>query len=87
MRERLRVALERVTTLEGQLAAATQEVRPIFACVCLGMHAQWYGFADLINICPVSTCPLLSPHTGNTRCPFPSHACFCSNKANALDIL
>ncbi|CDQ80882.1 unnamed protein product [Oncorhynchus mykiss] len=30
VRERLRVALERVTTLEGQLSATTQEV-----CVCL----------------------------------------------------
>uniref|UniRef100_A0A672RTF7 Liprin-alpha-2-like n=1 Tax=Sinocyclocheilus grahami TaxID=75366 RepID=A0A672RTF7_SINGR len=34
VRERLRVALERVTTLEGQLTAATQEVWPFFACVC-----------------------------------------------------
>uniref|UniRef100_A0A672RT18 Liprin-alpha-2-like n=1 Tax=Sinocyclocheilus grahami TaxID=75366 RepID=A0A672RT18_SINGR len=33
VRERLRVALERVTTLEGQLTAATQEVWPFFACV------------------------------------------------------
>uniref|UniRef100_A0A673X2X3 PTPRF interacting protein alpha 4 n=1 Tax=Salmo trutta TaxID=8032 RepID=A0A673X2X3_SALTR len=33
VRERLRVALERVTTLEGQLSATTQEVC-VFLCVC-----------------------------------------------------
>uniref|UniRef100_A0A6Q2X5J5 SAM domain-containing protein n=1 Tax=Esox lucius TaxID=8010 RepID=A0A6Q2X5J5_ESOLU len=35
VRERLRVALDRVTTLEGQLSATTQEV-----CVCPWKHAQ-----------------------------------------------
>lgn len=73
VRERLRVALERVTTLEGQLAAASQEVRVLCMCVYMLMH--WYGFADLINICPVSTCPLLSTHAGNARCLFPSLTC------------
>ncbi len=35
VRERLRLSLERVTTLEGQLAAATQEVWPLSVCVCV----------------------------------------------------
>uniref|UniRef100_A0A6Q2WQ59 SAM domain-containing protein n=1 Tax=Esox lucius TaxID=8010 RepID=A0A6Q2WQ59_ESOLU len=35
VRERLRVALDRVTTLEGQLSATTQEV-----CVCPWKHAE-----------------------------------------------
>uniref|UniRef100_A0A8C1ZS79 PTPRF interacting protein alpha 4 n=1 Tax=Cyprinus carpio TaxID=7962 RepID=A0A8C1ZS79_CYPCA len=37
VRERLRVALERVTTLEGQLSAATQEVWSF--CVCVFRYA------------------------------------------------
>uniref|UniRef100_A0A8C1K1G7 PTPRF interacting protein alpha 4 n=1 Tax=Cyprinus carpio TaxID=7962 RepID=A0A8C1K1G7_CYPCA len=37
VRERLRVALERVTTLEGQLSAATQEVWSL--CVCVFRYA------------------------------------------------
>uniref|UniRef100_A0A3P8Y6K7 SAM domain-containing protein n=1 Tax=Esox lucius TaxID=8010 RepID=A0A3P8Y6K7_ESOLU len=50
VRERLRVALDRVTTLEGQLSATTQEV-----CVCPWKHAQ--------PVCVVSnTC---SPHGRN----------------------
>ena len=35
VRERLRVALERVSTLEGQLASTTQEVRCVNVCVHL----------------------------------------------------
>uniref|UniRef100_A0A671VCG7 PTPRF interacting protein alpha 4 n=1 Tax=Sparus aurata TaxID=8175 RepID=A0A671VCG7_SPAAU len=42
VRERLRVALERVSTLEGQLASTTQEVRCVnvcaFVCVCVMCH-------------------------------------------------
>uniref|UniRef100_A0A6Q2XPS4 SAM domain-containing protein n=1 Tax=Esox lucius TaxID=8010 RepID=A0A6Q2XPS4_ESOLU len=38
VRERLRVALDRVTTLEGQLSATTQEV-----CVCPWKHAESQG--------------------------------------------
>ncbi|CAB1314931.1 unnamed protein product, partial [Coregonus sp. 'balchen'] len=52
VRERLRVALERVTTLEGQLSATTQEV---CVCVCVCVWVCMY------NICPVPTCHLLMP--------------------------
>uniref|UniRef100_A0A671VEL8 PTPRF interacting protein alpha 4 n=1 Tax=Sparus aurata TaxID=8175 RepID=A0A671VEL8_SPAAU len=40
VRERLRVALERVSTLEGQLASTTQEVRCVNVCafVCVMCH-------------------------------------------------
>uniref|UniRef100_A0A8C7XHF9 PTPRF interacting protein alpha 4 n=1 Tax=Oryzias sinensis TaxID=183150 RepID=A0A8C7XHF9_9TELE len=43
VRERLRVALERVATLEGQLAAATQEVRYLSAFISLygKFHICW----------------------------------------------
>uniref|UniRef100_A0A9J8BXX4 PTPRF interacting protein alpha 4 n=1 Tax=Cyprinus carpio carpio TaxID=630221 RepID=A0A9J8BXX4_CYPCA len=44
VRERLRVALERVTTLEGQLSAATQEVWSL--CVCVFRYRLPNGSID-----------------------------------------
>uniref|UniRef100_A0A3B3CJ66 PTPRF interacting protein alpha 4 n=1 Tax=Oryzias melastigma TaxID=30732 RepID=A0A3B3CJ66_ORYME len=50
VRERLRVALERVATLEGQLAAATQEVRCL--CACKYLYMEHFTSARLPgNIC------------------------------------
>uniref|UniRef100_A0A3B4C3C7 SAM domain-containing protein n=1 Tax=Pygocentrus nattereri TaxID=42514 RepID=A0A3B4C3C7_PYGNA len=47
VRERLRVALERVTTLEGQLAATTQEVQAYFLSSTLLYHRLPNGSIDV----------------------------------------
>uniref|UniRef100_A0A8C2FAR9 PTPRF interacting protein alpha 4 n=1 Tax=Cyprinus carpio TaxID=7962 RepID=A0A8C2FAR9_CYPCA len=54
VRERLRVALERVTTLEGQLSAATQEVWSF--CVCVFRYACTLVWICLHCITNISLC-------------------------------
>uniref|UniRef100_A0A6Q2XP20 SAM domain-containing protein n=1 Tax=Esox lucius TaxID=8010 RepID=A0A6Q2XP20_ESOLU len=52
VRERLRVALDRVTTLEGQLSATTQEVclaKPITELMCTTQHKMNNGIMRLPN--------------------------------------